>query len=253
MHSNTATAVRAAPTPHRLSDTALVGLARQGDGTAFEAIMRRNNRRLFRIARSILKDEAEAEDVVQETYVRAYLKLDQFAGQASLSTWLVRIAINEALMCRRKTAPWTGMDAMTEPLDDTGFEAETNGIGLWAGRAAQDSPEAGAARDEIRRVLEQAIDALPPAFRTVFVLRAVEEFSTADTAACLGIPAATVKTRFHRAKRLLREGLSQQLEAMLADTFPFAGSRCDRIVAGVLGRLDLTSRGVPDPEPNDTT
>ena len=252
MQTNTLTTIRGAPAQGRPSDAALVERARGGDGTAFETIMRRNNRRLFRTARSILKDEAEAEDVVQETYIRAYLKLDQFAGNASLSTWLVRIAINEALMRRRKTAPLNGMDAMTDLSDETNPETGLNGFGLWAGRGVPDNPEAGAARGEIRRFLEQAIDQLPAPFRTVFMLRAIEEFSTEDTAACLGIPQATVKTRFHRAKRLLREGLSQQLEAMLADTFPFAGSRCDRIVAGVLGRLELTSHGVPDPEPDET-
>jgi RNA polymerase sigma-70 factor (ECF subfamily) len=192
-------------------DAALVAAARGGDTAAFEAIMRRHNRLLFRTARAILQNEADAEDVVQEAYLKAFLHLGGFAGAARLSTWLVKITVNEALARLRRRMP---AGAPEQPAEDS-MVTETT---------AEASPEAAAAQGEIRRLLEAAIDALPQAQRTVFMLRAVEEFSTEDT-------------RLHRAKQQLRRRLQHRVAAALSETFPFAGARCDRVVAAVLGKL----------------
>ena len=208
----------------------LVAAARDGNRAAFEAIMRRHNRQMFRTARAILQNEADAEEAVQEAYLKAFLHLDGFAGGSRLSTWLVKITVNEALGRLRRRMPGHGRDDL-QPADlaEEAMNERT---------CAETSPEAAAAQSEIRRQLEAAIDALPQAQRTVFMLRAVEEFSTEDTAACLGIPPETVKTRLHRARQALRRRLQHRVAAALADTFPFAGARCDRVVAAVLDRLD---------------
>lgn len=211
-------------------DTALVVAARGGDTAAFEAIMRRHNRLLFRTARAILQNEADAEDVVQEAYLKAFLHLGGFAGASRLSTWLVKITVNEALARLRRRMP---AGAPEQPAEDSMVPETT----------AETSPEAAAAQGEIRRLLEAAIDALPQAQRTVFMLRAVEEFSTEDTAACLGIPTDTVKTRLHRAKQLLRRRLQHRVATALSETFPFAGARCDRVVVAVLGKLNAPPPG----------
>jgi RNA polymerase sigma-70 factor (ECF subfamily) len=205
----------------RAVETEAMAPVRTGESRAFEAIMRLHNQRLFRVARAILKDEQEAEDAVQDAYVKAFTAIEGFEGRSRLSTWLVRIVVNEALgrlRRRRVTEPLTELNAMTD------------------GRI--EDPEKAAARADIRRLLEADIDALPEIFRTVFVLRAVEQMSVEETASSLGIPEATVKTRFHRARRQLRRSLEGSLGSALAGTFPFAGARCDRIVAAVLARID---------------
>ncbi|MEO3428278.1 RNA polymerase sigma factor [Pelagibius sp. CAU 1746] len=209
-------------------DAALLAAARQGDVGAFEAIMRRHNRLLFRTARAIVHNDADAEEVVQEAYLKAFLHLAGFAGTARLSTWLVKIAVNEALARLRRRMPATPLELGAEPATEASMIIDPT---------MADSPEARAAQGEIRRLLEAAIDDLPQAQRAVFMLRAVEEFSTEDTAVCLGIPADTVKTRLHRAKRQLRRRLQRGVASALADTFPFAGARCDRIVAQVLAQI----------------
>ncbi len=218
------------PPPPAVSDGQLVASALAGEGAAFAAIMRRNNRRLYRLARSILRDDAEAEDAVQETYLRAFTRLDAFRGEASLATWLTRIIMNESLGRLRRRRP-------TAELECADQEAMSGSAA--ASSSTLPSPEGQAARAEIRRLVESAIDALPANFRTVFILRAVEQLSVEETAACLGILAETVKTRHHRAKRLLREALSRELGGMLEGAFPFAGARCDRINERVLARLGL--------------
>jgi RNA polymerase sigma-70 factor (ECF subfamily) len=193
--------------------------------------MRRHNRTLFRTARAILRDDAEAEDALQEGYLQAYRALPDFRGESRLSTWLVRIVANEALMrLRRQTrraqiVPMQSADA-TPGLEDLSDNAMDN-----------QRPEPSAERAEVRRLLESQIDALPDAYRTVFMLRAVEELSVEETAAVLQIPEATVRTRFFRARSLLREALAQKIDLAYADAFAFAGERCDRIVAAVLARL----------------
>ena len=214
-----------------LTDLELSRSIANGDLKAFEQLMRTHNRSLFRTARAILRDDAEAEDAVQEAYLRAYHSFGTFRGDAKLSTWLVRIAANEALARRRKETRRTNivpMRAIDLEAADTTAEAST---------PAADEPEHQAARGELRRLLEAKIDTLPDAFRTVFVLRALEELSVEETAAALDIPAATVRTRFFRARSLLREALSQEIDLAFDDAFAFAGERCDRIVSGVLARL----------------
>ncbi len=210
-------------------DRELLARLRGGDTDAFAALMRRNNRRLYRLARGILNDQDEAEDAVQEGYVRAFTHIDGFKGEASLATWLARIVVNEALGRRRRRRPSVEIGSLANSL---AADSTIGGLGL-----AGADPEHAAARREIRWAIEDAIDALPAPFRVVFILRAVEQLGIKETAACLGIPDNTVKTRFHRANRLLRQSLSQHFASIWDDAFPFAGRRCDRLVRGVLARL----------------
>jgi RNA polymerase sigma-70 factor (ECF subfamily) len=204
--------------------------AAKTDPAQFEALMRRHNQVLFRTARAILRDDAEAEDAVQEAYVQAYRSLGDFRGEAQLSTWLARIVVNEALMRLRKQKRRAEIVPM-QPSATLEALQEIPAIDMGQG------PETSAARSEMRRLLEAQIDALPDIYRTVFVLRAVEELSVDETAAILGIPASTVRTRFFRARSLLRESLAQKIDVACEDAFSFAGERCDRIVAGVLRRI----------------
>lgn len=215
-----------------LSDIALVQQAMRGDDKAFEIIMRRNNRALYRAARSILQDDAEAEDAVQEAYLRAYRALDKFHGDARLTTWLTRIVINEALEKLRKRKQEPGKVSLENVVDLEMHIDNSND-----GRSRPDGPEAAAMRAQTRRLLERKIDQLPAAFRTVFILRALEEMSVEETALCVGITEATVRTRFFRAKSLLRESLASEIDAVFDDAFAFAGDRCDRIVNTVLERI----------------
>ena len=213
------------------SDAALSRRIADGDTKAFVQLMRRHNRTLFRTARAILRDDADAEDALQEAYLHAYRSIGAFRGEAKLSTWLVRIVANEALARRRKQA----RRAEIVPIHSGGsedLEPEAE-----AGMRDHDGPQDLAERSEIRRLLEAKIDALPEAFRIVFVLRALEELSVEDTAAALGIPEATVRTRFFRARSQLREALSLEIDLAFDDAFAFAGERCDRIVARVLASL----------------
>ena len=211
------------------ADTELASRAAAGDAAAFEAIMRRHNRLLFRTARSILKSDPEAEDALQDAYLRAWRALGSFRAEARLSTWLVRIVANEALgRLRRKGADIVPLEAaMTSP--DPAIQAAL-------ADAPDDRPDSFAMRAQLRQLLEARIDLLPDAFRTVFMLRAVEELSVEEVAEVLQIPEATVRTRFFRARSLLREGLASAIDVTLADAFAFDGARCDRIVAGVLAQ-----------------
>ena len=215
------------------ADADLLALMRRGEPAAFAALMRQNNRRLYRLARSIVRDESEAEDVVQETYVRALAHLDEFRGEASLTTWLARIAANEALGRLRRRRPTVDL-------------AQAENVVALPGVGATLNPENVAARREIRRVIEHAVDALPANFRIVFMLRAVEQMSIDETASLLGIPAETVKTRFHRANRQLRQALSAEFASILDDAFPSAGARCDALLGRVLTRLGVVT-AVSDP------
>jgi len=214
-------------------DAELAERAAGGDDRAFEAIMRRHNRLLFRTARSILRSDAESEDALQEAWLRAWRALASFRADSKLSTWLVRIVINEALgRLRRRSATVIPLEAT---MDDSDAPPEDS----IAGDEVQ-QPDRIAMRGEIRRLMEARIDTLPEAFRTVFMLRAVEELSVEEVASALGLPDATdatVRTRFFRARGLLREGLSRDVDVALADAFEFDGARCDRVVAGVLSRL----------------
>ncbi len=213
-------------------DAELVEWTLAGREAAFEQIMRRNNRRLYRLARSIVRDEAEAEDALQEGYLSAYLKLGSWRRAAPLSNWLARIVANEALMRLRRRRPEVGLERL-----------EAEGAAIDAPLPDVEDPERAAATRQLRGLLEAAVDALPQEFRSVFVLREIEGLSLRETAAALGIPEATVKTRDFRARRLLKDILGERLAAGFAEAFPFLGARCDRLVARVLERL--AARGEP--------
>jgi len=218
------------PTLERTSERELIGLACGGSGAAFGEIMRRNNQRLFRAARGVTGTDWEAEEVVQDAYVSAFRALGTFREEATLATWLTRIVINEAqgrLRGRRETLPLSALDDnMGEIIQFPGLAIDVN-------------PERQAALGELRTLLEGAIDALPPAFREVFILRHVEGLSTEETARVLSIGEETVKTRLHRARTRLQHALHEQLAPALKDTFPFEGERCQRLTRTVLQRLGL--------------
>jgi RNA polymerase sigma-70 factor (ECF subfamily) len=215
-----------------LQDADLVRMALQRHADAFRIIMQRHNRRLYRCARSIVRDDAEAEDIVQEAYVNAFSKLAAFRGESSLATWLTRITLNEALGRVRRRRPAVAWDS----LDTVGRDkAQVIAFPLTANA----DPERTAAQREIGRFIERAVDGLPERFRMVFVMREIEEMSVEETADFLGLRQATVKTRLHRARRLLRTALDDQLAAALTEAFPFAGMRCARMTDAILGRLGL--------------
>src|SRR6185295_4265419 len=213
-------------------DAELAARAAQGDQRAFERIMRRHNRTLFRTARAILRNDEEAEDAVQEGYLQAYGAMAGFRGDARLSTWLARIVANQALQRLRKRE----RRAEILPLQPSG-SAEPD-LEEAVDVKTDNGPEAAAQSGELRRVLEKQIDALPDSYRAVFVLRAVEELTVEETAAILAIPAATVRSRFFRARSLLREGLALRIDLACEDAFSFDGERCDRMVAFVLDHLN---------------
>ncbi len=187
-----------------------------------EALMRKYNRTLFRTARAILRNDAEAEEAVQDAYLKAFRAMGEFRGDAKMSTWLVRIVVNEALMRRRKLA--------------RGAEVVELNMDLHLA-SDEEAPEHAAARGQVRALLEGKIDALPDAYRAVFMLRGVEELSVEETAQALDLPEATVRTRFFRARGLLRESLSREIDRAFDKAFGFDGERCDRLVAGVLAAL----------------
>jgi RNA polymerase sigma-70 factor (ECF subfamily) len=214
----------------KLDDEQLVQRARDRDEVAVRAITQRYNRRLFRVARSILRDDAEAEDVVQETYVRAFTGLDHFRGDSGFGTWITRIAMNEALgrlRKRRPTVEW-------ESYGENRTQAEVVDFPV---SAVSKDPERIMAQGEIRGLLERAIDELPDAFRAVFVARLVEGMTVDETADLFGLQTETVKTRLHRARALLRDALDKQLGPAITSTFPFDGRRCERMTEHVVRRL----------------
>jgi RNA polymerase sigma-70 factor (ECF subfamily) len=222
----------AAPNPSSLDDDALLRRIRAGDRDAFTDLMRRYNRRLYRVARSVLRDDAEAEDALQDAYLQAYRALPAFRGESALGTWLTRIVVNAALMRQRKTGRLA--DVIELGADFGSDDAATPRDRL--DEPAQ--PELAALRAQTRRLIETGIDKLPAAFRTVFVLRAVEELTVEETAATLDIPEATVRTRYFRARAMLREALAREIDFAIEDAFGFDGARCDRIVEAVRRRLD---------------
>ena len=215
-----------------LSDAELAARAGRGDALAFETIMRRHNRLLFRSARGVVGDDAEAQDVVQETYLRAFEKLHTFRSDARLGTWLARIAINVALDIHRK-------HGRAVPIDDThDFTNEpAKEYAMAFSAPANDGPENAAERNQVRELLQRAIEGLPAMYRSVFILRAVEEMSVDETAFCLHVSEDVVKTRYLRARAMLREALGAQVEAHTLDVFAFAGARCDAVVAHVMAEL----------------
>ena len=235
LHTSQRSAVSAASAI--ATDAELAERAASGDEVAFESIMRRHNRLLFRTARSILKSDAETEDALQEAYLRAWRALPSFRCESKLSTWLVRIVINEALgRLRRRSAQVIPLDTAMESTDPDTQESMHDD--------PDQRPEQAAMRAQVRRLMEERIDTLPEAFRSVFMLRAVEELSVEEVSTVLDLPEATVRTRYFRARGLLREGLSRDVDLAIGDAFAFAGARCDRIVAAVLARL-TDDRDIP--------
>ncbi|MBU6484328.1 MAG: RNA polymerase sigma factor [Betaproteobacteria bacterium] len=209
-----------------------------GSHAAFEALMRRHNRRLFRTARAILRDDATAEDALQDAYVAAFRAFEGFRGEAQLSTWLTRIVVNQSLQMLRKS----GRERVVVPIDRVD-DGSPDPIDAIADESPQGTPEDAMLRSELRRLIERRIDDLPAGFRTVFVLREVEEMTVEETARCLDLPEATVRTRLFRAKARLREALASELDVAAQGVFAFDGDRCDRIVAAVLRRI------APGPDP----
>jgi RNA polymerase sigma-70 factor (ECF subfamily) len=214
-------------------DAKLIARALARDAAALAEIMRRNNRRLYRAAWGILRDEQDAEDAVQDCYLKAFAALPGFRGEAALSTWLTRIAINEALMRRRKRQAQAASIGNVVPLrpDEAPSMEATEDPAL--------SPESAAMRAQLRPYLQDAVGGLPEEQRAVFVLRALEELSVEETAQILDLKPETVRTRFLRARRKLQERLQRELKLTFGEMLPFAGTRCDRLIQRVLARLDL--------------
>ena len=206
------------------SDEEVVERVLAGETALFEILMRRHNQRIYRIVRGILDDDGEAEDVMQDAYVRAYQHLGQFEGRSTFVTWLTRIAMHEAFARSGRLRRQTSLDA------DEAFADMTT-------LASNDNPEKNAAYGELHRVLETAILSLPPKYRTVMMVRDVEELSTAEAASALEISEEAVKVRLHRARALVRRVLYKQSGVCAHDLFPFPATRCDRVVAAVLARI----------------
>lgn len=213
------------PVPQKIDAASGVGHAL--DVARFERVMRQNNQRLFRVARAVLRDDAEAEDAVQEAYVSAFSRYDELEEKASLSSWLARVTVNEAIDRLRKRRR---SDSVTRDDSDGGPS--------WrAGGSGSPGPEDVAAARELRVVLERAVDSLPDTLRPVLVMRDIEGMSSAETGAALEVSETVVRVRLHRARAQLREWIGAHASSALDETFSFAGERCDRIVAGVLARL----------------
>jgi RNA polymerase sigma-70 factor, ECF subfamily len=216
-----------------LGDPELVALALRRDGHAFRLIMQRHNRRLYRVARAVMRNDSEAEDVAQEAYVRAFASLTEFRGDSSLARWLSRIVLNEALGRLRRHRPTADLAALENRSPS---QAE---IIPFPHASPQLDPERTMAQRQIQLLLERAIDDLPDDFRIVLVARVIEEMSIEETAALFGLRTETVKTRLHRARKLLRDALEKQVGPVLTDAFPFDGARCARMSNKVLERLAL--------------
>jgi RNA polymerase sigma-70 factor (ECF subfamily) len=219
------------PATATLSDAEVVRRVRAGESALFEILMRRHNQRVYRTARAILHDEAEVEDVMQQAYINAFTHLHQFQERALFSTWLTRITLNEAFGRRRRTHRTESLTTVAAGIQDEAGEF------MPALTSKDADPEQQAYADELRQVLEQAIDALPETYRTVFMLRDVEGLSTLETGEGLGLAEATVKTRLHRARAIIRREVTARLGHAAPQAFPFHASRCDRVVASVLARI----------------
>jgi RNA polymerase sigma factor (sigma-70 family) len=233
-------ALNLAPTPVPLqaeTDIQLALSAAAGAPAAFETIVRRHNRLLFRTARGIVADDDEAQDVVQETYLRAFTNLSAYRGDSALGTWLARIAINVALGSQRKKGRLVQLES--GPDDEAPAQPEYD---MPFGKSEEDRPDENAQRAEVRALLQGCIEDLPPIYRSVFILRAVQELSVEETAFCLGVSEDVVKTRFLRARAMLRDRLAVRVESGVEQTFAFAGARCDAVLAHVMS--ELAQRGL---------
>ena len=220
-------AIATIPTPAELADETIVDRIRGGDTALYEILVRRHNQRLYRTIRAILRDDRDVEDVMQQAYIDAYMHLDQFRGSAKFATWLTRIAVNRAI--RNGQGERRKLSVVARDADADLAIAHTAAPGI--------DPEHSMYGHELKTVLESIVDDLPDPFRVVFVMREVEGLSTAETAAALDINEDTVKTRLHRAKRLLRDQLDRRLGPASSEIYPFHLSRCDRVVAGVMAAI----------------
>jgi RNA polymerase sigma-70 factor (ECF subfamily) len=209
------------------TDELLVARARERDSAAFELLMRRHNQRIYRVVRSVLRDSAEIEDVIQQAYVQAFLHLDQFGGDARWSTWVCRIAINEALARLRQRGRFVSIEALSE-------DAMAN-----VSKVPGDDPERTTAGREFGQMVEQAIDGLPDIYRSVLIMREVEGMSTNEAATVLDVEPEVIKTRLHRARAALRDTIEDRIGEQMTGTYTFGNERCDRVVAAVLARLQL--------------
>lgn len=224
--------------PTRCSLDELARQAQLGDQEAFQHIMQRSNQRLFRVARAVLNDDDDAEDALQDAYISAYRHLDAFRGDAGLTTWLTRIVLNACYARRRAQRPSVDL----ETLDTAAGESH---VIAFPTRYGMEDPSLAASRGQLRDMVEEAVSALPEPFRVVFMLRDIEGCSAEETAETLGIRAETVKTRLFRARRRLREAMSEKLAVSVGEAFPFMGARCARLTSRVMQRLaaDLGTDG----------
>lgn len=221
------------PTSPGIDEAGLLARAQARDAEAIREIVRRHNQRLFRIARSILRDDSEAEDVLQEAYFRAFSNLATFRGEARFGTWLARIVINEALGALRRRRAMVALDTVTEE------QMPAAAVIPFPHAAGQIDPETLVAQRQFQMILERAIDTLPDAFRMVLVARVIEDMSIEETAELFDMPPETVKTRLHRARKLLKKEMEQRIGPMWREAFPFLGHRCNRLTEQVLRRLGL--------------
>jgi RNA polymerase sigma-70 factor (ECF subfamily) len=221
-------ATDAAVPPSTLTDAEIVMRVRAGDHALFEILMRRHNQRVYRAARSVMKDEHEVEDVMRQAYVNAFTHLHQFEERSQFSTWLTRIALNEAFGRRRK---------LQSESARVSYGEENRGELMETVTSPQADPERQAYAGELHRVLEEAVDALPEAYRAVFMLRDIEGLSTSETGEGLGLGEEAVKTRLHRARAMIRRSVSSRIGEAGAAAFQFHAPRCDRVVAAVLARI----------------
>jgi RNA polymerase sigma-70 factor (ECF subfamily) len=215
-----------------LTDAEVVERVRAGDRALFEILMRRHNVRLYRAARAVLKNEHDVEDVMQQAYINAFTHLHQFEERSQFSTWLIRIGLNEAFARRRKVQAAESREERDSHVSDDRQEV------IDAVASMQPDPERQAYARELHRVLEDAVDALPDTYRTVFMLRDVEGLSTSETGEGLGLGEEAVKTRLHRARAMIRRAVTARIGSVASGAFQFHAPRCDRVVAAVLARID---------------
>jgi len=215
-----------------LTDAEVVERVRAGDRALFEILMRRHNVRLYRAVRAVLKNEHDVEDVMQQAYVNAFTHLHQFEERSQFSTWLIRIGLNEAFARRRKVQAAESREERGSHVSDDRREV------MDAVASMQPDPERQAYARELHRVLEDAVDALPDTYRTVFMLRDVEGLSTSETGEGLGLGEEAVKTRLHRARAMIRRAVTARIGSVATGAFQFHAPRCDRVVAAVLARID---------------
>jgi len=211
---------------NELSDAEIVDRVKAGEAGLYETLMRRYNQRLFRVIRSVVTDYIEAEDVLQDAWVRAFEHLRQFEGRSRFDTWVTRIAYYEALKRARKRKTLIALEN-----EDGQIIAEAENVNII------DDPEKQALRTELKRELRSAVDQLPQSYRSVFMLRTVEQMSTAETAECLSLSEEAVKTRLHRSRTLLQKDLEKRLGPALVESYAFMGAQCDRVVEAVIARI----------------